>query len=444
MLYLSNNYIFSSFKSWEKKRERTIFKSLEDVINYQNKKISFIKKHHENNGLENFEYTNKVPNLNVDYKEFFKMTRSGTTSLNSDRSYFYSLNQKILDAHHFWKIERLNNIEKPGNVVWIAATDYGQADQSGFILGSPSKNRIKLIDQKYYNVGFENKVYELLYDYRFSKDHWRYNLEIIKNMDVKFLRTSPSVIQTLYYYFKDEYFFDFPVVLSEETLHDEVRTMAEFMFSKVIDKCVAWDGCLGWFECCCGTKHIYDEFCRIKQLDHNVLAVTDLNNFACPFFNYINGDKGVVGTIDCDCGLSGYYFKSFEGKIVESIYIDENKFLPGRYVYEKLSKLFKGDYSSSNDFALLENSITNFEETFPADFVFKILQKENLQIDFTYFCKGDLSSSQIEFIRNYLNIILWRNSNCKKINFIKEFEIFKKNNRRDKVLMVRSDYLSRF
>lgn len=163
--------------------------------------------------------------------------------------------------------------------------------------------------------------------------------------------------------------------------------MAEEIFTKVIDKCMCWDGGLGWFECAYQTKHIYDEFCLIEELEEQTLAVTDLQNLSTPFFRYLNGDKGSIGQIDCPCGLSGNYFKEFYGKVIEAIYINEKESpLPGRYISEKLSGFFRlgSDYNYFKDNALIENDLSPFKETieFPKKIVYRIKQTEELEINF--------------------------------------------------------------
>lgn len=447
MIFLNSTDYFSSEEKWLKNKEKTLFKSIEDVEKYQNKRLKFIKQFHANLYCENLQ---KNPNkLNVKCKNYMQLTRSGTTSLNNNRSYYYSLpEQMIMENHHFWKIEKLHSLLEPGKIIWICPTDPGGADESGLVLGNPKRDRIYGPSKKI-SVGCKNDVYSLYYNAKFKKEHWEHNLNLLyKYSPIKLLRTSPSVIQTIYYYFKDRYKFEFPVVLSEETLHEQVRFMAESIFSKVIDKCVCWDGCLGWFECPCKIKHIYDEFCIIKELNNNVLAVTDLHNLASPFINYINGDRGSVGKIDCDCGLSGFYFKSFEGKIVESIYVkNEGKdmYLPGRYISEKLSGFFRlnENYDIDGDNAAKDLNFSNFTRNvkIPDNFIYRLMQKENLEIDFTYDCDNVLCDLQKKRIIDFLNIIIWQNKDCKKINFIKDSNIFSKKTSRSKCLCIESDFI---
>jgi hypothetical protein len=434
---------FSSNKIWLRKRNKTFFKTLEQVEMYQQQRFQFLENYY-NLSIKNTPHTNKIPNLKYGFDHFVTMTRSGTTSNNNERNYYYSSpEQSVMDEHHIWKIEKSHDLLHPGDIIWISAKDYNIPDDSGRILGNPKKNRL-FGPTKYANIGPQNNVYELFYNAKFKKEHWEHNLNIILEKKIKFLRASPSVIETIYYHFKDQYKFNFPVILSEETLQESVRLMAERMFSKVIDKCVSWDGCLGWFECPYKTKHIYDEFCKIEQLKNNVLSVTDLHNLACPFFNYINGDKGSIGKINCECGIAGNYFKTFEGKIIESVYITDDVYLPGRYLHEKLSQFFRVadyDFKKDNAYKEIETYVDQRGVNFPEQFVYKIKQKENLEIEFLYNCDDTLNSLQIEKIMQFLNVILWQNKNCKKINFIKNPEICLKTQKREKYLSIESDYI---
>lgn len=435
---------FSSKEKWIKNREKTFFKTLEEVEIYQEHRVKFLENYYKIN-IKNTKTTNAIPNVKSGFKNFIKMNRSGTTSNNNERTFYYSLpEQSIMDTHHFWKIEKSHNLTMPGDIFWICATDYNIPDDSGKILGNPKKARI-FGPKKYFNVGEENDTYEFLYSSRFTKEHWRYNLDLIsKRKNIKFIRTSPSVIQTMFYFFKDAYKFNCPVILSEETLQEDVRKIAEGMFEKVIDKCVSWDGCLAWFECPYKTKHIYDEFCIVKETKNKILSVTDLQNLACPFVNYINGDMGSLGKKVCKCGIAGNYLKEFEGKIIESIYINDEKYLPGRYIHEKLSQFFRiqeYDFSKDNAFKEITFEETKNEIKFPDKIIYKIKQREDLEIDFFYECEDCLNNLQQKKIEQFLKVIIWQNKNCKKINFIKINNINSKDHKRQKSLSIESDYV---
>jgi phenylacetate-coenzyme A ligase PaaK-like adenylate-forming protein len=334
----------------------------------------------------------------------------------------------------------------PGNVLWIQPFDPNVPDDSGKVLGNPYRNRI-YGPKKLFSLGKNNNVYELYFNAKFKKDHWKHNLELIKNFNIKLIRASPSVVQTIYSYFGDEYKFNCPLILSEETLYEDVRAMAESIFSSVIDKCMCWDGGLGWFECPFKTKHIYDEFCVVEQLPDDGLSLTDLQNLATPFFNYLNGDKGSIGKIECSCGLVGNYFKDFQGKIIEALHIENEAPIPGRYISEKLSGFFRlgKEYDFSGDNAFIDNDLNLFDRPtdFPDKFVYRIKQKENLEIDFYYNCCETLNEKTQKRINQFLNTIIWQNKNCKKINFIKDEEIFSKKNQRSKSLFIESDFIKK-
>lgn len=443
MLFSSNiKDYFSSEENWIKKREKTIFKSLEEVEKYQKKRINYLKKYYKINDQIN-EYTDKIQS-NIKKNNCLKMLRSGTTSLNEDRTYYYSMpEQTIMDKHHFWKIEKTHNILEPGDVIWIKPADPNLPDESGKVLGNPKKNRI-YGPKKRFSLG-ENNVYELSFNAKFKKDHWMYNLNLAKELNPKLVRTSPSVVQTIYSYFGDEYNFNCPVVLSEESLHQEVRDMAEQMFSKVIDKCMCWDGGLGWFECPHKTKHIYDEFCLVEELEHGVLASTDLQNLSNLFFKYLNGDQGNIRKINCECGLSGNCFEFFQGKIIEAIFIENEAPIPGRYISEKLSGFFRlgKNYNLIGDNAFIDNDLSKITTPmqFPEKFVYRIKQQKNLEINFYYNCLGTLSEEHKKSTDDFLKTIIWQNKNCKKINFIRDENLFDKKFKRSKSLFIESDFI---
>lgn len=424
MLKIHPHY-FGSVDQWTQNRNRTFFASMDEVNAYQKWRLKFLSLHYGVDPLSVVPTTNIPQSVDLNAERKF---RSGTTSVVSNREYYYSYAESdFVDRHHIWKIERSHKLEDPGVVIWICSKDYE--------LSGGSKVKRIFGPQQYRALG-DNVVYELFYNHNFGIDEWFYNLQLMKtDFDVKFVRTSPSVIETMYYYFGDTIKFDFPVVLSEETLNDNVRQMAGSIFNRVIDKMVCWDGCLGWFECPYGVKHIYDEFCFVEDLGNGVLASTDLNNLASPFMRYVSGDHGKIGQIDCQCGLSGNYFKQFDGKIIESLYVENEggKLIPGRFVSEKLSVLFRTGHEFQDDQCV----------TFDSSFIYKIRQGVDLSVEFMYGSKSELNELQKDKIVMLLNKVIWQNKNCKPIVFsrIGIGELMGKETRRSKSLFIESDYV---
>lgn len=422
MLNYYLNY-FSSEKDWMSNRHKTFFSSLKDVEKYQKNKILFLNKFYKTN-VKASNIITKVPeSINC---EKLQLYRSGLTSVTSDRAYFYSkTEQTFVEQHHIWKIEQSHNLSQKGNVVWITPRQVNY------------KNKDRLFGpNKYLSTGFQNDTYEVYYDQTWDKEMWEHNLKLIKKLKPKFIRTSPSTIETIYYFLCDEIIFDCPVMLSEETLQNEIRLMAERIFSKVIDKMVCWDGCMGWFECPHGTKHIYDEFCHLERIN-GILVTTDLNNFASPFIRYANGDEGEVDQIECKCGLVGNYFKNFYGKIIESIFIEDEKMgkiVPGRYLSEKLSVFLRlgKEYSFQKKHIIFDKKL-----------VYRIKQNNDLSIDFQYSAEKEFTDLQERELINFLKRTLWQNKNCKKIFISKKNidEVIVKTGRRSKSLFIESDYV---
>ena len=419
------NY-FSSEKDWIKYREKTFFNSLKDVEKYKKNKINFLNKFY-NTKLESSPVLYGIPDSIQCEK--VKLYRSGLTSVTSDRAYFYSKQeQQLVEKHHIWKIEKSHGLNSSGNVVWITPRDYGKTTFA-------NNNRI-FGPNNYLSTGVENNTYEIFYDQSWDKKMWKHNLELAQKIRPKFIRSSPSTIETIYYFLSDEVKFDCPVMLSEETLQEEVRLMASRIFTKVIDKMVCWDGCMGWFECPHGTKHVYDEFCHIERINGN-LVTTDLNNFACPFIRYANGDEGEINQIECKCGLAGNYFENFYGKIIESLFIEDEtggRIVPGRFFSEKLSVFLRLGKEWS------------FEKTkiaFDEKLIYRIKQNKDLSIDFQYSAEKEFTEPQRDELLNFLRKTLWKNKNCKKIIISKKNidEIIIKNRRRSKSLFIESDFV---
>lgn len=422
MIKIYKNY-FSSENNWLKNRDKTFFYSLEEVEKYKNNKIEFLNKFYCID-VKSFVESDTIPNSKNCEK--VKLFRSGKTSVTSDRSYFYSKKeQEFVEKHHIWKIEKSHNMTHAGSVVWITPRDY-ETDKKNRIFGP----------NKYWSTGCQNDTYEMFYSQTWDADTWRYNLNLAKKLNLKFIRTSPSTIETIYYFLSNEIKFECPVILSEETLQPEVRIMAESMFSKVIDKMVCWDGCIGWFECPYGIKHIYDEFCYLEKIN-GILVSTDLNNFATPFVRYINGDNGDIDYIKCQCGICGSYFKEFYGKNIESLFIeDENgsRMLPGRFISEKLSVFLR----LGKEWDFDKNKID-----FDKKLIYRIKQKEDLSLEFQYSAEKEFSENQKKELVNFLRKTIWKNKNYKNIIIHKKNidDLIDKKNRRNKSLFIESDYV---
>lgn len=420
-----DNFYFYNHNHWIKNREKTFFTSIDLVNKYQKNRLKFILNFY--NIDDKIKHHTNISTIKKNINHTIMFT-SGTTSVSGNRSYAYSEPQrKLIEDHHIWKIQKCHNLTNPGNVVWFSILPRGISKNNLFKLLGPIK---------YASVGEENATYDLFFDENFAKKDWIKSLELLKNIEIKFVRCSPSIIEAIYYFLGDSFKFNCCLISSEETLSKTVRQMAESMFSKVIDKMVCWDGCLGWFECPHKIKHIYDEFCVVKQLENNILSVTDLNNLACPFINYLNGDKGIIDQIKCDCGISGNYLKLFEGKTIEAIYVNEDgaeKYIPGRLISERLSGFFRLGKAYKDELSI----------DFYENFTYRIKQTNNLEINFYYDSDIEFNEQKKEKIILFLNKIIWNDKNCKKINIIKTpiGELISKKNPRSKSLSIQSDFI---
>ncbi|MEI8270849.1 MAG: hypothetical protein WCG45_05795, partial [bacterium] len=391
---------FSSEQSWLLNREKTFFKSIEEVDKFH--QIALCKKNLRINPSSNLPIKKEI-----DCKSIF---RSGTTSISSNREYHYSMPEfDIMNQHHIWKIEKLHNLEKEGNVIWIAASSYDLKKDSIY---GPSN---------YIATGKQNNTYNLMYNQNYEKKDWEHNLNLALSYKPKFVRTSPSTIEAIYYHLGKNFKFDCPVILSEETLHSNVRRMSDEIFTKTIDKMVGWDGCLGWYECEHKTKHIYDEFCYVEQLEDDVLAVTDLHNRTMEFTRYLIGDRGKLNKKKCECGISGNYFEEFQGKTIECLF-SNNTIIPGRYISEKISILFRLGYEFQGEEKI----------SFDDYIIYRIRQLKNTDIEFVYSARNEFKEDQKLKIKNMLEKL----TNC-KIFFTKEdFPCFQ---RKKKNLFIESE-----
>ncbi|RTK94363.1 MAG: hypothetical protein EKK64_08610 [Neisseriaceae bacterium] len=401
---LPNINWFSSEQNWIKNREKSFFKSIEEVEQFH--QIALCKKN------LNIQPSSILPQKKeVNSKNIF---RSGTTSVSSNREYHYSVPEfDIMNQHHIWKIEKIHNLEEAGNVIWIAASSYDLKKDSIY---GPSN---------YIATGKQNQTYNLMYNQTYNKKDWQHNLNLSLKYNPKFVRTSPSTIEAIYYYLGKDFKFNCPVILSEETLHDNIREMSDSLFTKTIDKMVGWDGCLGWYECNYKTKHIYDEFCYVEQLENDFLAVTDLHNKSMDFTRYLIGDRGKISKKKCNCGISGYYFKEFEGKTIECI-LSKDKIIPGRFISEKISVLLRLGYE------FLGEEIIKFD-----DVVYRIRQLKNRDIEFVYSSEKEFTECQKSKIKEMLKKL----TNCEVFFTKEDFPCFQ---RKKKNLFIESECVRDF
>ncbi len=342
-----NSEIFENLIAWKKKRNDTLFKNNLDLEYYQN---YYLKKL-----LESKEKQTPI---------FLKS--SGTTNNISKEYKFPSNFHKIIEYHHIWKIMHVHKINA-GNVVRILQTP-PEPTWKNTIIGPillPS-------------MGLKNKTHNFVFNPLIVDDNfWKDIFLKIKNLKPKFLYTTPSVFVSFKNKIKEK--FEFPIIFSCETLTDAVRKESNLYFKKTIDKMMDWTTGLGFFECEYGTKHIYDEFCIVKQKEKEILTSISL-------FNYFDksektsDDTGTLKKKTCLCGIYGNYFEEFKGKIFECLVS------------------IKGVKYSSNSIARMFQGLS-FELG-----IYEILQKKNKSIEFK--TKNKLEYYQIEILANILNNII--------------------------------------
>lgn len=436
--------IFSDFGLWKKYRKKTLFFTPDELEFFQKNRLNYIQKIH-NTEIAKIEVNSKIPEPNSRFIKHIELKRSGTTSSTSlGRSYLYSMpHQRVMEEHHIWKLEHFNNLKTPGNVLYLAVSSH-PCKLAGF---TNRHGEIPISNKQYCSIfgpviyapcGSHNKTFYFYHNCSkdYGKEQWLINLDLAQSMDIKFVRCSPSILETLYYNAPNNFKFNCPVVLSEESLTPRVREIAFKLFTDVIDKMMCWDGGMGWFECSNKRKHVYDEFCYLEYVNNQIVS-TDLHNEAMPFFRYYNGDYGELKCGLCKCGLYGNYFETFYGKQIESFLIND-RIVSGRYISESLSVLFRG--ASMVDGLKISNPFGKY------DIFYRIIQKENGDIDFLYHSKIKLNNSEINLIILVLNWIIYqKKENLQPINiFFADYNVFfSKETSRSKSLEVKSDYIKK-
>lgn len=382
--------IFDKQEHWLSFRDRTWFRSEADLRAFQTARRQYIC------GVHGIDWSaapviEKLPDFRPDVP-YVSLVRSGVTSSRlSDRIYRYSIpHQQIIEYHHIWKIEKSHNLLQPGNVIWVCSRP-----RPHFIDQFCHHPLCSVLGPKHlYSCGQQNTVYMLFYDATFSKEAWEYNLELARSLNPKWFRCSASTIQVMHYY-ASHFRFSCPVISSEETLTDTIRSNGESMFTRVIDKMLCWDGGLGWFECNVGRRHIYDELAYVEMAD-TYAVTTDLNNEAMAFIRYRVNDVGVVGRGKCSCGLFSNYFETFDGKHIEGLLIGNN-LMSGRYVSELVSSLLRGSPKVAG-FVIPEHQ--EFER---ASVLYRMHQQSNQQIRFFYASNEEIPINALDrFLRQLL------------------------------------------
>lgn len=277
--------IFENLNIWDKNKHRTLFKNNFDLENYQNYFLEKLLKNKQ------------------EYEPIWLFS-SGTTNNKPKKYKFPKILYPIIENQHIWKIMQSHKIDT-GNVIAIFQTL------------NPSKNKLEGPIKAPY-MGLFNNTWELfLNPLEINENFWKNIFINIKKIKPKFLYTSPSIFES---FFKEvDEGFDFPIIFSLETLTDVVRKKSELVFSKSIDKMRDWTTGFGFFECPCGTKHIYDELCLVKQLKKDKIISTDFFNYCEFFIDKMSDDLGIIKQKTCDCGLYGNYLEEFKGKIGECL-----------------------------------------------------------------------------------------------------------------------------
>jgi len=433
--------LFASWENWLKNRSITLFRNESDLNRYQELRLTRILKIHNS---ELGKRLNHIPKLrDLEPSQYLELFTSGTTSLRlEDRKYCYSLPQQpIMEDHHIWKIEQSHGMTEPGKVLYFShSSEPFVSNGVHHLYGDHPITNDRFCSifgpSQYLPVGGHNETYHFFYNVekRFSQYIWDLNLERALALNPKFVRCSPSILEVVHQA-APNLKFNCPVILSEETLSERVREIANKMFTKAIDKMICWDGGMSWFECCHGRKHIYDEFCYLEEVDGRLVS-TDLNNEAMPFIRYYNNDNGLIEKGMCSCGLYGNYFTKFFGKQVEAIYVD-NRAVSGRFISEFLACFLRGG-RFVNKLELNKNPFGNERMSY------RIHQAEDQSIEFIYLMDEEMSDEQKTELVRVLSWILTSDEKRKlpiSIRRSAASEFFHKETRRTKSLEISSAFL---
>lgn len=310
--------------------DRIFFKTQEDIIVYQNRRIKEIEKIFP----KKFDYTSYhiKPDKLENSKKILTLYTSGSSN-GVRTAYLYDRPMyKLIENYHWHRILHFNQL-KAGTVIRFKLA----RTTDSLNIEGPYQEWATGIKNNVYYVPFNNKTC--------SANYW-------KETFFKIIKLNPSIIYctpSLYESFADylEFSFNCPVLFSQEILYPEIRNKAMTHFNRVIDKMRCWDGGLSFFECRYGTKHINDELSKVECINGKIYS-SDFFNFAQPFFKYWNGDMGKITLNQCSCGIFGNIFTEFEGKHIQCLTDREGNKIPGAMIlsniYSILQRIEKKDF----------------------------------------------------------------------------------------------------
>lgn len=299
------------------------------------------------------------------------ITTSGSTNNIPKKHQFPKKMYSLVDNHHMWRIFESNRIET-GRALRI------------FQAHSVAKN--SLVGPFFApNMGIENQSWEVIYNpSKVNKEFWAGLLNKVRDMELAFLYTTPSVFTSMKEHLDGP--FGFPVIFSCETLTDHVRTESSRFFTRTIDKMRDWSTGFGFFECRLGTKHVYDDLCTFRNDGAGRLLVQDLFN-CCDNSQKISDDVAFTTKKLCECGVYGNTIDSFEGKIFECLVSMAGIKYSSNYVSNSLLSLHsKGviidgyqivQDKSKNICVRTENELTNDQALELADVLDSILMDKH-------------------------------------------------------------------
>lgn len=344
----------------------------------------------------------------------FEIQTSGTLSSHR-RAYFYQRPQfDVIQAHHWWRIERELGLERPGVVVGFAYNPlYAEHDGRYYQVvreGGGTSRRLDRPADCFYgpsarrSVGTHNRYHEWQYSRHATPADWEAAWEHARGLCPKVVQLLPSQLQAAWPAWSRLRPMGCPVVMTSEVLDAVTREMAATLFTKVVDKMRCWDGGLGFFECRVGRKHVYDELAYVEEVG-GTLVSTDLFNFVHPFLRYANGDDATLADGGCRCGVYGRYFVEFRGRICQRVVLGSLP-VPGRAIAEDVMRFLTYGYLPS---ALASEAFRVRHPSHPfADthVRWQLYQRPDLDFEFRY--AGDLTPEQVACLDEAARFIVLR------------------------------------
>jgi phenylacetate-CoA ligase len=240
---------------------------------------------------------------------------------------------------------------------WYIWMGINQGDPALTLWGSRT-----VLSKSYSNILY-NKITSAL-ENNLTINSFKINDNSIDSIIRKILRKKPVIIKGYlsailqvadYLNYKKIAYSPKCISTTTETLLPPYREYIENTFNcKVYDQYASTEITGVAFECAeQNGLHISSEHVIVEILDENNnpvynkkgrIVITDLDNKAMPFIRYEIGDMGIISTEKCKCGINLPLLKSIDGRVSDTIILNDGSKVHGVFFTDILHELKRNDH----------------------------------------------------------------------------------------------------